>query len=244
MPADERPAAAFEAQMEELVMRRAAHLAVRTALIGCAVLAVGCENKDLKIRQLQEENDQLSADLTAVRADLSKAQEQLDQAKNQSVKLQSRISELEAALAKASQQARKQGEFTVLGPGVSWVSIPGNILFDPGKAALKRASRARLEAIARQIRTQYGDRDIFVIGHTDSDPIKVSGWKDNFELSCQRALAVLRQLVRLGLDPARVVAAGCGEHRPVADNRTSAGKRRNRRVEIFAVSKSFGSGGG
>ena len=226
-------------------MRRALQMTSRLIVAACVLLAIGCENKDVTIKQLQEENEGLVADLDAVRADLVYAQDQLEESKTASEDLQSRLAQFQAALDQARKGAaiKKEGDFTVLGPGLAWMSIPGSVLFDPGKSAVKTPAKAQLNGIASQMRSQYAGRDIFIIGHTDADPIKVSAWKDNFELSCQRALSVARHLVGKGVPPARVVAAGCGQHRPVADNRTDAGKSRNRRVEIFAVSKSFGGAG-
>ncbi|RME41480.1 MAG: flagellar motor protein MotB, partial [Planctomycetota bacterium] len=72
-------------------------------------------------------------------------------------------------------------------------------------------------------------------GHTDDTPIRKSGWKDNYELSAQRALAVVRYLGSKGIDFKRLIACACGEHRPRVPNRSAAERARNRRVEIFAV---------
>jgi len=226
-------------------MKRALQMTTRLIVTVCVLLAIGCENKDVKIKQLQEENEGLVADLDAVRADLTDAQDQVKECKTASEDLQSRLTQLQAALDQARKDAatKREGDFTVLGPGLAWMSIPGSVLFDPGKSTVKTPAKAQLNSIASQVRSQYAGRDIFIIGHTDADPIKRSGWKDNFELSCQRALSVARYLIGKGVAPTRVVPAGCGQYRPVADNRSEAGKSRNRRVEIFAVSQSFGGEG-
>ena len=80
-----------------------------------------------------------------------------------------------------------------------------------------------------------------MFGHTDSDPIRKSGWKDNRELSAQRALAVVRQLQTAGISGGQLVACGWGEHRPLVENSTNTAKAKNRRVEIFAVDPTLAS---
>ncbi|MFL5404678.1 MAG: flagellar motor protein MotB, partial [Myxococcales bacterium] len=59
----------------------------------------------------------------------------------------------------------------------------------------------------------------------------------NYELSYSRALAVMRYLVSKGIPLKRVEAGGKGEESPVAPNDSSIHKAKNRRVEIFVVSK-------
>ncbi len=71
-----------------------------------------------------------------------------------------------------------------------------------------------------------------IVGHTDSDPIKKSGWKDNWQLSSERALAVLRYLNSKGMRADQIRAVAAGSAKPIASNSSSDGKSRNRRVEI------------
>jgi chemotaxis protein MotB len=78
---------------------------------------------------------------------------------------------------------------------------------------------------------------ILFVGHTDSDPIRKSKWKDNWELSAQRALSVVRYLIAKGIDKEKIRAVGCGATKPVASNSTRSGKARNRRVEIVVHMK-------
>jgi chemotaxis protein MotB len=112
--------------------------------------------------------------------------------------------------------------------------LENTILFAPGSAKLKRATSSELDHIYSVIRERYSGRQIDVVGHTDSDPIRKTKnlWEDNWDLSAGRALTVLRYLVGKGIPPQQIRAVACGESRPVASNATAAGKAKNRRVEI------------
>lgn len=121
--------------------------------------------------------------------------------------------------------------------GTITVTLPNTILFSSGKATLKSATNRELDHILGVLKSKYSGRSINVVGHTDSDPIKKSKWKDNWELSTQRALAVTRYLVSQGISDKLVTAAGCGSARPLASNSSSSGKAKNRRVEIVVHMK-------
>jgi len=118
--------------------------------------------------------------------------------------------------------------------GTITVTLPNTILFESGKASLKNATSSELNHILSVIKQKYADKDIDVVGHTDTDPIVKTKelWEDNWELSAQRALSVARYLIQHGIPEKQVRAAGCGPSRPVAPNTTTAGKAKNRRVEI------------
>jgi len=120
-------------------------------------------------------------------------------------------------------------------PGGAMVALDGQVLFDSGKNILKPSGRKTLDNIAATLKAKYPDYDIYVFGHTDTQPIRHSGWKDNYELSCERALSVVRYLMSKGIKPNNLAACGWGEYRPVAKNSTAAERAFNRRVEIFAM---------
>ncbi len=68
-------------------------------------------------------------------------------------------------------------------------------------------------------------------------PISSGRFPSNWELSTSRASVVLRYLVdRHGMDPARLVAGGYAEQRPLESNTTTEGRARNRRVDIAVLS--------
>jgi len=116
--------------------------------------------------------------------------------------------------------------------GTITVRLPDTILFDSGKAVLKNTTIAELDRTLAVLKQKYAGKEIDVVGHTDADPIKKSPWKDNWELSAQRALAVARYLTDHGIPEKSTQASGCGAFRPIASNSSAAGKAKNRRVEI------------
>jgi chemotaxis protein MotB len=125
--------------------------------------------------------------------------------------------------------------------GTITVTLPNQILFDSGKATLKSATNTELDHILSVLKQKYSGKDIDVVGHTDTDPIQKSTWKDNLELSAQRALSVARYLMQHGIPEQQVRAAGCGPARPIAPNTSAAGKAKNRRVEIVVNMRQRGT---
>lgn len=118
--------------------------------------------------------------------------------------------------------------------GTVTVTLQNSLLFDSGKATLKRATSTELDHIRSVLKQKYAGKRVDVVGHTDSDPIRKTKdkWQDNLELSAQRALSVTRYLIRKGISEDEIRAVGCGESRPIASNSSSTEKARNRRVEI------------
>ncbi len=141
---------------------------------------------------------------------------------------------LEERLKKEIAQNQVKLEMAERGLVVTFVS---EVLFDSGKAAIRPEAHEALAKVAEVIEQKVPDRDIGIEGHTDNEPIKVSGWKSNWELSTSRATSVLHLLDEEGVNPAQMVASGYGEYRPVASNDLTEGRRKNRRVEIVILPK-------
>lgn len=209
-------------------------------LLICVVsfaLLPGCTNWKKKYEVLNVENEN-------TRGLLDRAKTEKDQLAEQVAQNQQTIDELQRQI---EQLKKSPAEATGFGPGYDvafnaaegtiTVTLPDAILFDSGKAEMKRASIAELDHIQSVVREKYAGRPIDVVGHTDSDPIKKSKWADNWELSAQRALTVTRYLIKRGIPENKIREIGCGESRPVASNETAAGKTKNRRVEIVVHMK-------
>ena len=112
-------------------------------------------------------------------------------------------------------------------PGEGQRLTESDILFDSGKASLKSTYKSKLNRIAQIIQREHSGKEVSIVGHTDTDPIKKSKWKDNWQLSTERALAVVRYMVSQGIPARSLAAVGRGEFHPVG-----SAKSKNRRVEI------------
>lgn len=109
------------------------------------------------------------------------------------------------------------------------------VLFDSGKATLRRDARAMLDQLAQVVR-EVPQQPIRIEGHTDNVPITHSGWADNTALSLARAKAVADYLAQQrGIARERMTAVGYGEERPIASNETAGGRQKNRRVEVVIL---------
>ena len=117
------------------------------------------------------------------------------------------------------------------------IGISGSVLFATGSDQLHPDGRALLHTLARPLATYLAQRDevLMVSGFTDDLGVAKRGpfrFEDNWELSAQRALTVVRTLMQEGLPPDAVFAAAFGPQQPVASNDTAAGRAQNRRVEL------------
>lgn len=111
------------------------------------------------------------------------------------------------------------------------IAIDDSVTFDSGSVTLKDSSHKVVKRVAEALKRDYGDRRIYIEGHTDSDPIQRTKdkYKDNMDLSLKRAYAVRDYLVdQCGIPERRVVVVGYGQYDP----KDAANKARNRRVEV------------
>ncbi len=108
------------------------------------------------------------------------------------------------------------------------VTLPEAITFPVDSAQLKPSFVASLNALAQNLQ-QYPNTTVEVVGHTDS----TGSAAYNQQLSERRALSVRAVLLNAGVAGSRLRAYGQGESNPVASNATAAGRKQNRRVEIF-----------
>lgn len=115
-------------------------------------------------------------------------------------------------------------------PVSSRVTFSADAFFDFDKATLKPEGKATLNDLASKIKNIKLET-LITTGHTDS----IGSDAYNQRLSLRRANAVKAYLVSQGVAADRIVVEGKGETKPVADNKTAAGRAKNRRVEVEVV---------
>ncbi len=223
-------------------------LAVRTlALVAIGIACVGCcdkEKNDLKILSAQYndlalKNKEVSSELATARSRESQLMGQMDSKDMQLMALKTENDDLKAkrgggAAPVPTAPGGHGGESVLYSE-----TVGSDVLFEPGKATLTAGGRARLDTIAGTLRSRYPGMTVRVMGYTDSDPIVKTKnlWKDNLDLSANRAMEVARHLWSKGISAENVEAVAMGATHFVGPNTTKAAKASNRRVEIVVIKK-------
>lgn len=198
-------------------------------------------------KALEVEN--LGAKLNA--ALLDKAQAETARAEAETARAALEEAARKKAEAEAKDLARYRSEFfgrlSQILAGRQGVKVVGdrfvfdsNVLFQPGAADLSDAGRAQVAQVAQMLSEVSGaipkeiDWVIRVDGHTDDQPLSGEGrYRDNWELSQARALAVVRYMTQdLGFPADRLAATGFGETRPAVAGTTPEARAANRRIEL------------
>lgn len=127
---------------------------------------------------------------------------------------------------------RKNGAVTIekQAGDVMKITMTSQTAFDTGSAEIKPGFRSTMDRLADVV-VRYQKTAITVVGHTDAE----GSAESNRELSQRRAQAVVDYLRSKNVNAARLTAVGRGETEPVADNKTEAGRRANRRVELLVA---------
>jgi len=196
-------------------LKMAVILALGVNVSGCATI-----NKWKRADDLERENARLRNELDGLQGERDTA---LERARRELARaFKSELEEYQAKL-----------EMTERGLVLTFLA---EVFFGSGKAEVRPQGKEVLDKVAKVLKEDVPDSPVAIEGHTDSDPIKHSDWKSNWELSTARALAVLHYFIdEGGVAPDKLSAVGYGEYRPVASNETADGKKKNRRVEIVIL---------
>lgn len=106
--------------------------------------------------------------------------------------------------------------------------------FGSGDAALLPEAVEELKRTARVL--ERYQVELHVEGHSDDQPIHTAAFHSNWELSTARATSVVSLLVdQAAFPPNRIAVVGYGSYRPIAENTTEEGRRKNRRIDLVIV---------
>jgi chemotaxis protein MotB len=197
------------------------------------------EQRGTKVVALEAQRDQrdelikqANAKLFELNTALASAQTRLDELDEERDQIEAQLAEFRQ-LTRQFQRMIDSGRLTVaFRRGRMIVELPAQVLFPSGSEQLTDEGRKSLGDVAKILRTMRSRRFI-VAGHTDDVPVANERFASNWSLSAARAVEVTSALIRGGLRPEQLVAAGYSEYDPVARNASAAGRKKNRRIEII-----------
>jgi len=215
---------------------------IRRALVSSEQQLSSARHKSTRVEEQLHALEQVNASLRADSAELShkldEAGSELAAANQNVLELVDERGELGAELDEFKQMTRELSRMIDSGRlqvsfrrGRMVVELKAQVLFPSGSPDLTAEGKQALNEVTRSLRGFKG-RHFIVAGHTDNVP--VSGpLANNWALSSARAVTVTNAMIRAGLRPQQLVAAGYGEYDPIARNTTEAGRQANRRIEII-----------
>jgi chemotaxis protein MotB len=109
--------------------------------------------------------------------------------------------------------------------------LTDKVFFSSGQANLHPEAHRLVSKIGEIVRDERA-HPVVVEGYTDSQPISTSRYQSNWNLSGDRAAAVVNDFAEIGVLQARMSVQGYGSQVPIDSNSTAEGRAKNRRVEI------------
>ena len=161
----------------------------------------------------------------------------------QKIIMEKKQNTIEKAFAEKFPNEIEQSTITIVRDGnLQRFTFSDKILFETNKAILQQDGRDILTAVGELLQNYKTDeklgqlyKSIQIEGHTDNVPIIIPN-RSNWELSSDRAIAVLRLFVdHIGINPRTLTATGYGEYHPIIPNHPRYGHPKNRRIEIVLV---------
>jgi chemotaxis protein MotB len=199
------------------------------------------ENSQRDLHQREDQLNQLSAKLDKEREELDNLQKEATQKNASLIELQKILARKDSVVDALKQKVsaallgfENQGLSITKKNGKIYVSLDEKLLFASGSTEVDARGKAALHKLAGVLE-QNPDINITIEGHTDNIPIVPgSKFSDNWDLSVQRATAIIRILLDgTKINPKRLTASGRGEYQPVDKGNTPEARQKNRRTEII-----------
>ena len=207
-------------------------------------MALGEVQKEVKM--LKEQNDEIKAKNESLNTNLNEVQGELTQTKTEVKELQARAADLEqykTAVDEAFSDINSAMDNSTARiaeiEDMLYLDLDDTVNFQTGSAVVDANDKKALEEVAEMLKNNP-KLHLIIEGHTDVRSINTGRYKDNWDLSVDRAVRVVRELVNMGVDPNQLTAAGRGEYMPAIDSdnpRDSKVMEANRRTEFMLVPK-------
>lgn len=200
------------------------------------ILAENVERNRELLKQLEEKEKALAEErlrLDDLQKDLDERSYRINELESLIASKEAKLSALKENLLDALVDFEGRGLSVEQRDGKVYVSMENKLLFASGSWNVGSDGKKAINELGTVL-AQNPDISVLIEGHTDNVPYNGNGpLKDNWDLSTKRATEVLKLLLKnQNIDPKNLTAAGRGKYAPVADNDTSEGKAKNRRIEV------------
>lgn len=195
-----------------------------------------------EINQLKDANTSLNSDKAALDADLDNVKKdfgkQLQEVQasvdDKQRQLDGLRGEINSAFADVENAVSESGARINEIENFLYLDVEDEVNFRSGSNAVDPNDTETLQMLADMLNNNPSVA-LIIEGHTDDKSISTEKYQDNWDLSVSRATAVVRKLVKMGVNPEQLIASGRSEYMPTGDNETTDGRKSNRRTEAILV---------
>jgi chemotaxis protein MotB len=187
-----------------------------------------------RLRALGENVEELRAQSGQLSTDLESERRRLEECALQIARHESRLDKMREIVGRFRDMVASGRLRVKIVNGRLVLEMSSNILFGSGSADLSDEGEQTLAELGNLLRG-IPDRHFQVAGHTDNEPIRRSRFANNWQLSTARALEVVEFLQQEGVQARYLSAAGYSEFAPVTTNDTEGGRAANRRIEVVLM---------
>lgn len=178
---------------------------------------------------LESEKTRLNGEIASIKSDLSAAQSKASAAEKAAA-------DKDAELARIKKEVRgalglDSGVAVTEKGGNLYVTMESPVNYRSGSSRLNRDARKSIKALAESLKSNP-NMHLLIEGHTDSQTFGSDAGMDNWQLSVNRAMSVVKRLIREGVSAEQLTVAGRGANEPSGDNTTSEGRAENRRTVV------------
>ncbi len=207
---------------------------MRSLLQELNVLKDNLIEREDKVNEMEKSLAAKEQNLVELQQELQSKQQRLLELESVLQRQDSLVNALRSTVAEALFNFRGEGLTVEQKNGKVYLSLQEKLLFKSGSWNVESRGSEAIKKIATVLENNPDIR-VMVEGHTDNVPYNGSGQvKDNWDLSVKRATSIVRIIINnSNVEPSRLTAAGRSKYVPVASNKSSEGRSKNRRTEII-----------
>ncbi len=186
---------------------------------------------------LESEKNRLNGEISKLQSDLASAKTDADNAKKMAADKEAQLKKLQTEVDGVFAAYNNSGLTVNVEDGKLMIATSEPINYRSGSARVRGTQLEAVKALAGILKNNP-DVKVLIEGHTDNAKmVQGARYADNWDLSLARAANVVRKLIKEGVNPAQLSAAGKGEYIPATsgDQDSKEVRTKNRRTEVLAT---------